>query len=411
MGHRAADDELGLGATPPPRPHGRRRFAACFSPAHDRESGGRRRPRRLGRPAAALDALALLGLTPRQNSESCFRAPDSVVEVRAPRRSAASRRRSASAAASRSARSRAARSARRRARARCASRRRSRPGPRPRPACAPPSRAAAWSACRIRAACGAPCGRPARRRAARRADRRRTPRTKSSTGWSWKTRSRSSRWKRRATTAPVAPHRFEADDLELSRAVRHQAGVALLAAGRAAAHLGQEEARVDLLELELEVAGAAELARRAPAATASPISPRSASAAAAARAASGSPSVDEQRVGVAVDDAMAHATLDGRAARRITCCPRRVIAFATAGEKRRDAGEPSTPKSEFMRILIACDAHRVARRARARARSSQSRATSAGRMPGSSRAEGRAARRADRPAPAPARRRRSADRC
>jgi hypothetical protein len=59
-----------------------------------------------------------------------------------------------------------------------------------------------------------------------------------------------------------------------------------------------------------------------------------------------------------------------------------VIAFATAGEKSRDAGEPSTPKSEFMRIFVACEA--IASPAcLAAARSSQSRATSAGRMPSS----------------------------
>src|SRR4029450_4659578 len=61
--------------------------------------------------------------------------------------------------------------------------------------------------------------------------------------------------------APVAPHRLEADDLE---AIVHQSGVALLAARRAAAHLGEEEARVDLLELELEMARAVELACQRP---------------------------------------------------------------------------------------------------------------------------------------------------
>src|SRR5262249_23237630 len=57
--------------------------------------------------------------------------------------------------------------------------------------------------------------------------------------------------------APVASHGFEPDDLE--RAV-DQPRVALLAARCAAAHLGQEEAGVDLLELELEMALAPELA-------------------------------------------------------------------------------------------------------------------------------------------------------
>src|SRR5437773_86615 len=44
------------------------------------------------------------------------------------------------------------------------------------------------------------------------------------------------------------------------------------------------------------------------------------------------------------------------AASRITCWPAVVIAFATAGENRREAGEPSTPKREFIRILVACAA-------------------------------------------------------
>src|SRR5439155_735547 len=52
--------------------------------------------------------------------------------------------------------------------------------------------------------------------------------------------------------APVAPHGLEPDDLErLARGSRHQPRVALLAARRAAADLRHEEARVDLLELEL----------------------------------------------------------------------------------------------------------------------------------------------------------------
>ena len=68
--------------------------------------------------------------------------------------------------------------------------------------------------------------------------------------------------------------------------------------------------------------------------------------------ASGHRRVDEERVGVAVDDAMT-AARTASAARRMTCWPAWVIAFATAGENSRDAGDPSTPKSEFIRILIA----------------------------------------------------------
>src|SRR5207247_10864501 len=59
--------------------------------------------------------------------------------------------------------------------------------------------------------------------------------------------------------APVAPDRLEPDDLQL---FAHESRVALLAPGRAAPHLGHEEARVDLLELELQVARAGELARQ-----------------------------------------------------------------------------------------------------------------------------------------------------
>src|SRR5262249_60836458 len=56
--------------------------------------------------------------------------------------------------------------------------------------------------------------------------------------------------------APVAPHRLETHHLELAA---DHARVALLAAAGAAPHLGHEEALVDLLELELEVALTAEL--------------------------------------------------------------------------------------------------------------------------------------------------------
>ena len=60
--------------------------------------------------------------------------------------------------------------------------------------------------------------------------------------------------------APVAPDRLEPDELErLAARADDQARVALLAARRAAAHLGHQEARVDLLELELELARDAEL--------------------------------------------------------------------------------------------------------------------------------------------------------
>src|SRR5439155_13858491 len=58
--------------------------------------------------------------------------------------------------------------------------------------------------------------------------------------------------------APVTPDRLEANDLQL---LSHEPGVSFLAPGGATAYLGHEEARVDLLELELEMARTAELAR------------------------------------------------------------------------------------------------------------------------------------------------------
>src|SRR5581483_4259393 len=61
--------------------------------------------------------------------------------------------------------------------------------------------------------------------------------------------------------APVAPHGLQPDQLEpLAGRPVDQAGVALLAPGRAAADLGHPEPAVDLLELELEPAPHAELA-------------------------------------------------------------------------------------------------------------------------------------------------------
>src|SRR5262249_14876200 len=60
---------------------------------------------------------------------------------------------------------------------------------------------------------------------------------------------------------PVPSDRFEPYHLELlSRRPEDQTCVALLAAGRAPTHLREEEADVDLLELELEMAGAPEVA-------------------------------------------------------------------------------------------------------------------------------------------------------
>src|SRR5206468_7580726 len=105
--------------------------------------------------------------------------------------------------------------------------------------------------------------------------------------------------------APVAPHGLQADELDLLPGLAdHQPRVALLAPNRAPAHLGHEEARVDLLELELEVARAAELARDGVAdgpadRRAQPLAPRRG----ACRV--GLAEVDEERVGVAVDDAVA----------------------------------------------------------------------------------------------------------
>src|SRR5439155_7870884 len=90
----------------------------------------------------------------------------------------------------------------------------------------------------------------------------------------------------------------------LSALADHQPRVSLLAPLRAAAHLGHEEARVDLLELELEVARAAELARDG---IADGAADRRAQLLAARHGARrvGLAQVDEERVGVAVDDAVA----------------------------------------------------------------------------------------------------------
>src|SRR5947208_3396607 len=105
--------------------------------------------------------------------------------------------------------------------------------------------------------------------------------------------------------APVTPHGLEADELDLLAGRRdHQPRVALLAPRRPAAHLGHEEARVDLLELELEVARAAELACHG---VADGAADRRAQLLTARRGPRrvGLAEVDEERVGVAVDDAVA----------------------------------------------------------------------------------------------------------
>src|SRR5262249_48095260 len=105
--------------------------------------------------------------------------------------------------------------------------------------------------------------------------------------------------------APVPSDRFEPYHLELlSRRPEDQTCVALLAAGRAPTHLREEEADVDLLELELEMAGAPEVAgdglrHRARDRRAELLRP------------CGCPSgivlaqVDEERIGVAVDPPVA----------------------------------------------------------------------------------------------------------
>jgi hypothetical protein len=102
--------------------------------------------------------------------------------------------------------------------------------------------------------------------------------------------------------APVAAHGLEADDLHrLPVAVDDEARVALLAAHHAAAHLGHEEARVDLLELQLEVALAAELAADRRAHLGADDLAQLAAADAGAPGV-GLVDVDEERVRVAVDD-------------------------------------------------------------------------------------------------------------
>ena len=176
---------------------------------------------------------------------------------------------------------------------------------------------------------------------------------KCSTGSSWNASWRSSRWKRRATAAPVPAHGLEADQLErLPAGADDQPGVALLAARRAAADLGHPEPRVDLLELELEPAPHAELARGAPRRRGRRWS-RAGSRRARRRARVGLAGVDEEGVGVAVDDAVAR-LLDGG---------RREADHVLAGDgdrvgdgRREEAARPrrpSTPKSEFMRIFVA----------------------------------------------------------
>src|SRR4030095_12703273 len=51
------------------------------------------------------------------------------------------------------------------------------------------------------------------------------------------------------------------------------------------------------------------------------------------------------------------------AASRMTCWPASVMAFATAGEKSREIGDPRTPKREVMRIFTACGARASRRQA------------------------------------------------
>src|SRR5439155_7342324 len=165
--------------------------------------------------------------------------------------------------------------------------------------------------------------------------------------------------------APVAPHGLEPDDLErLARGSDHEPRVALLAAHGAAADLGHEEARVDLLELELEVARATEVAGEGggdvPAdPVAQLLGPR--------RSARGVrlPGVDEARVGAAVRHAVA-ALGDGRGGE-----PDDVLAGRRDRVRHRRREEPRRRRAEHAEERVHEDldrlrGHLVAGAARAR---------------------------------------------
>ena len=219
-----------------------------------------------------------------------------------------------------------------------------------------------------------------------------------STGSSWKTSVEQLALEAPRDRAPVAPHGLEPHEVERPSPGRHEPGVALLAARRAAAHLGHPEARVDLLELELRSARARRTRARSASATSGADRRRAALVGAPGRRCRvGSPTSTKSESGVAVDDAMA-APLD-RGRREAD----HVLAGDgdRVGDRRRE--EPRQASPEHAEERVHEDLRRLRRRPRrpprARcARSSRGARPASGRMPGSSRAEGRAARRADRAA-------------